>query len=40
VPKLVGVALVIALGGNWMLAELVGFTHHLFDQLPQLLANA
>ena len=40
VPKLVGVALVIALGGNWMLAELVGFTNHLFDQLPALLANA
>jgi flagellar biosynthesis protein FliQ len=38
VPKLVGVALVIALGGNWMLAELVGFTHRLFDQIPQLLA--
>jgi flagellar biosynthesis protein FliQ len=40
VPKLVGVGLVIAVGGNWMLAELIGFTHHLFDQIPQLLAGA
>lgn len=38
VPKLVGVALVIALGGNWMLAELTGFTRELFELLPQLLA--
>ena len=38
VPKLVGVALVIAVGGNWMLAELTGFTRELFELLPQLLA--
>ena len=38
VPKLVGVALVIAISGNWMLAELIGFTTRLFEQLPSLLA--
>lgn len=38
VPKLVGVALVIALSGNWMLAEITGFTRELFELLPQLLA--
>ena len=40
VPKLVGVGLVIAVGGNWMLAELIGFTNRLFEQIPQLLAGA
>jgi flagellar biosynthetic protein FliQ len=39
VPKLLGVAAVIALGGNWMLAELVGFTRHLFDLIPSLIAR-
>ena len=38
VPKLVGVALVIAVSGNWMLSELIGFTNQLFEQLPSLLA--
>ena len=38
VPKLVGVALVIAVSGNWMLNELIGFTNQLFEQLPSLLA--
>ncbi|HVW34891.1 MAG TPA: flagellar biosynthesis protein FliQ [Acidimicrobiia bacterium] len=40
VPKLIGVGLVIMLGGHWMLAEMVGFTNHLFDMLPQLLQSA
>ena len=38
VPKLAGVALVILLGGNWMLAEFTGFTRNLFDMIPTLLA--
>ena len=38
VPKLVGVALVIVVGGHWMLAELVTFTEGLFDLIPGLLA--
>jgi flagellar biosynthetic protein FliQ len=37
VPKIIGVAIVIVVGGNWMLAELVGFTHRLFDLVPSLL---
>ncbi|MFN8034878.1 MAG: flagellar biosynthesis protein FliQ [Acidimicrobiia bacterium] len=36
VPKLVGVALVIVLAGNWMLGQMIGFTHGLFSLLPQL----
>jgi flagellar biosynthetic protein FliQ len=37
VPKLAGVALVILVSGNWMLAELMGFTTHLFDLIPDLI---
>ena len=40
VPKLVGVGLVLMLGGHWMLAELIGFTNHLFDMVPRLLQSA
>jgi flagellar biosynthetic protein FliQ len=40
VPKLIGVALVLAVGGHWMLAELVGFTNQLFDMVPRLLQSA
>ena len=40
VPKLVGVGLVLMLGGHWMLSELIGFTNHLFDMVPQLLQSA
>lgn len=37
VPKFIGVAGVIALAGNWMLAEMLSFTRALFDMLPGLL---
>jgi flagellar biosynthetic protein FliQ len=37
VPKLLGVAAVLLVGGHWMLQEMVGFTRMLFDLLPQLL---
>ncbi len=36
VPKLVAVALVILLAGNWMLAEMVGFTGELYEMIPRL----
>lgn len=38
VPKLAGVALVIVFAGNWMLAELMGFTTALFDRIPELIS--
>jgi flagellar biosynthesis protein FliQ len=38
VPKLMGIALVIAVSGNWMLHEIVRFTQQLFSTLPALLA--
>lgn len=38
VPKMMGVGVVVLLGGNWMLNEMVNFTRVLFiDTLPQLL---
>ena len=39
VPKLVAVAVVIVVAGNWMLAQVVGFTNQLFETLPQLLGS-
>ena len=39
VPKLAAVALVIAVSGHWMLNEVVGFTHQLFDMIPRLVAG-
>jgi flagellar biosynthetic protein FliQ len=36
VPKLVAVALVILLAGNWMLAEMVSFTDGLYGMIPRL----
>src|SRR5829696_417125 len=37
VPKMIAVAVALLITGNWVLASLVDFTHHLFDQLPRLL---
>ena len=37
VPKMIAVAIALLVTGNWVLAELVSFTHSLFDQLPALL---
>jgi flagellar biosynthetic protein FliQ len=36
VPKLAAVAVVIMLAGNWMLAELIGFTKELYGMIPVL----
>jgi flagellar biosynthetic protein FliQ len=36
VPKLLAVALVILLAGNWMLAEMVSFTTELYETIPRL----
>jgi flagellar biosynthesis protein FliQ len=37
VPKLVGIALVIVLAGNWMLGQMISFTQNLFDMVPALI---
>lgn len=38
VPKAIGVAVVLVVAGNWMLAEMNEFTTGLFDRIPALLA--
>lgn len=37
VPKLIGIALVVVLAGNWMLSQLTGFTTNLFEMIPRLI---
>lgn len=39
VPKLVGIAVVIIVGGNWMLQQMLAFTRGLFDLIPSLIAK-
>ncbi|MGK2959420.1 MAG: flagellar biosynthetic protein FliQ [Acidimicrobiales bacterium] len=39
VPKLIGVAVVMMVSGNWMMAEILSFTRQLFDLIPTLLQN-
>jgi flagellar biosynthetic protein FliQ len=39
VPKLIGVALVILLAGNWMMGTLVSYTHQLFEMIPRLISS-
>jgi flagellar biosynthetic protein FliQ len=39
VPKVIAVSIALLLTGNWVLAELVSFTHKLFAMLPQLLGR-
>lgn len=36
VPKLAAVGLVLMVAGNWMLAEMVGFTQGLYEMIPRL----
>lgn len=39
VPKMAGCGVAILLAGNWMLHELIAFTHELFAKVPQLLSG-
>ncbi|MCZ2830269.1 flagellar biosynthesis protein FliQ [Modestobacter sp. VKM Ac-2986] len=39
VPKIIAVAIVLLVTGNWVLAELVSFTNQLFESLPRLLGR-
>ncbi len=38
VPKFIGTVIVFAVGGNWMLQEIVTFTRSLFASIPSLLS--
>jgi flagellar biosynthesis protein FliQ len=39
VPKAIAAAVVLLLCGNWMIGELVTFTHEMFDLIPSLLGG-
>jgi flagellar biosynthetic protein FliQ len=40
VPKMIAVAIALLVTGNWVLSELISFTHQLFDMLPRLLGQS
>ena len=40
VPKMIAVAIALLVTGNWVLSELISFTHQLFDSLPRLLGQS
>ncbi|MBD8704145.1 flagellar biosynthesis protein FliQ [Frigoribacterium sp. CFBP9039] len=39
VPKAVAVGIALIVCGHWMIAEMVTFTHVVFDRIPQLLTG-
>ncbi|GAA3863723.1 flagellar biosynthesis protein FliQ [Leifsonia kafniensis] len=39
VPKAIAVALALLITGHWMIAEIVSFTHAMFDKIPALLGG-
>jgi len=40
VPKMIAVGIALLVTGNWVLSQLVSFTHQLFDMLPRLLGKS
>lgn len=39
VPKMAAVALALVVAGNWMISEMVAFTHLAFGRIPELLGG-
>jgi len=39
VPKMIAVAIALLVTGNWVLSQMITFTHSLFDMLPKLLSR-
>lgn len=37
IPKLIGIAVVLMIGGSWMLQTLVSYTRELFMSIPRLM---
>ncbi|VAW72065.1 Flagellar biosynthesis protein FliQ [hydrothermal vent metagenome] len=37
IPKLIILALVLAVAGSWMLDQIVEFTKHIFEMIPELI---
>jgi flagellar biosynthetic protein FliQ len=40
VPKMIAVAIALLVTGNWVLSQLISFTHQLFQALPHLLGQS
>lgn len=38
IPKLIGIAVVLMIGGSWMLQTLVTYTRELFMSIPRLMS--
>ena len=39
IPKIVVTGLVLAVGGPWMMTQIVGYTQQLFESIPTLIAQ-
>ncbi|MGO4102364.1 flagellar biosynthesis protein FliQ [Leifsonia sp. YAF41] len=39
VPKAIAVSIALVITGHWMIAEIVSFTHAMFDKIPALLGG-
>ena len=39
IPKILVTGLVVAVGGPWMLNEMIGYTRALFESIPSLVAG-
>ena len=39
IPKIVVVGIVVAVGGPWMLDQIVSYTQNLFNSIPQLVGG-
>ncbi len=39
IPKIIGLAVVLMVGGPWMLGELIGWTQELYGQIPSLVGS-
>ncbi len=39
VPKAVAVAIAMIVAGHWMIAEMIAFTHLMFERIPHLLGS-
>lgn len=39
VPKAAAVGIALLVAGHWMISEIVGFTHRIFDMIPSLLGG-
>ena len=39
VPKAAAVGVALLVTGHWMISEIIGFTHRIFDMIPSLLGG-